>query len=399
MTLAVDDPLVETALVKKALKSWDLKRLLGLQDELTREIEDRVQLLEIEIETLKGRKGVEDGLKRGGKFPLVKVEEKENLPFHQEHQATTQLTHVGKKRKISSSGAETGNVSAQSSQTIEAQEEFLIPGTLDMQSKDINFSSPLKPAQTDERKSEKSSPTRHHLAVISDSEGELEWSDTEDQRDSLKSGPVQVKTEPERRHDDFLHNVLKCEPPRPSKPSKPKVVFNANPFSKRPWIFEDFKANDAISSSAKPGTNFALARISRFQSATGVPVLNQKVVLNPHKGFELVTEEPVIIPTAQTSHGVDEVFDNLRQRSKSPPGYGRLDFPNTQENDADIVKSREILYNKTKDRFLMATRSDLSPSKRDFVFRNVQLNDIVNKGDFEWDMKSLQIFCRAKVRN
>ncbi|SCU84677.1 LAFA_0D11342g1_1 [Lachancea sp. 'fantastica'] len=398
MKPAVDDSRLETELVKKAIKNWDLNRLLGLQEEVTREIADRVQVLENEIERLKERpdlsnhftQHIEHDSGQNGGHPLLKIEENENANLREEEDRH----QMSKKRKISNSGHETKNQSAQSSQALGGQEDFLIPGTLDMQSKDINFSSPLKPAQTVEAKFDKSSPIRRrHLAVISDSEGELEWSDTEDQ-EPLDPGTIQVKAETEGE----LHAALANDFENESPPRRRKYTLNENPFSKKPWIFEDFKANDSIAASVKPGVSASVARISRFQSAAGIPVLNQKLVLNPHKGFELVNDNRMVTNANGKSDGIDGVFDNLRQRSKSPPGYGRLDFPNTQENDADIVKSREILYNKTKDRFLMATRSDLSPSKRGFVFRNMQLNDIVNEGDFEWDLKSLQIFSRAKVR-
>lgn len=71
-----------------------------------------------------------------------------------------------------------------------------------------------------------------------------------------------------------------------------------------------------------------------------------------------------------------------------------MDFPNTQENLEDRKKSQEIMFAKTKDRFYLATKSAVPLEKREYYFRNNELNEIINGGNFTWDEKGLQIFKR-----
>ncbi|SCU92631.1 LAME_0F00804g1_1 [Lachancea meyersii CBS 8951] len=402
MRRSAGHPRLEEDLVRDDLKKWDLKQLFSLQEALTREIGERVNNLEEHVKSLgeiqflmaNGKREESQGnVELGRSFPYARKRENVEKIACQEDSGSQSLedqlplTQREKKQKVSSS-VKSRN-SPLRANLAAAIDEYSIPGTLDMQSKEIDFSSPLKPASAHAANCQKSSPIKHHLAVISDSEGELDWSDTEE-REPVNPSSIQVKREPQE-----LFNVVHNE----RMEFQRKLSLNENPFTKKPWIFEDFKANELLAISNKTTPYAAFSKISKFQSAAGAPVLNKKLVLHPDRGFELVTEN-VPTPTGHASeNGVEAEFDNMRQRSRSPPGFGRLDFPNTQENNNDVMKSREILYNKTKDRFLIATRSDISPNKREFVFRNGKLNDIINEGHFEWDAKSLKIFSRARVRS
>ncbi|SCV00694.1 LANO_0F08130g1_1 [Lachancea nothofagi CBS 11611] len=374
----------EVVLVKNALKNWHIKELLKLQIELTQEIEERVGILlndQTSVNDIKSDVGVshlkrerdssqelpvECGVKDESLGALLedKVDENNELP----------LTQIEKKQKLQNAEQSFDPKSSQPA----FFDEFLIPGTLDMQSKEIDFSSPLKVVGLNDARLQKSSPIKRKLAVISDSEGDLDWSDTEERKSSNAETPT-------TRIDERTSNTVKLD-------------LNENPFTKKPWIYEDFKLNEIANNAHKGRLNVVSSKLSKFHSAAGKPPQKQKLVLHPDRGFEFVTEDDSENEVV-TNDDQDDQFANLRQRSKSPPGFGRLDFPNTQENMADMTKSREILYNKTRHRFLTATRSDLPPSKRQFLFRNIVLNNVVNEGNFEWDPSHLQIFSRARIRN
>lgn len=84
----------------------------------------------------------------------------------------------------------------------------------------------------------------------------------------------------------------------------------------------------------------------------------------------------------------------MRNRSPSPPGYGRLDFPSTQERADDKSKAQSIIRDKTLYRFLEATNNRVPPMKREFLFKKRELNDVVDDGNFDWTEESLEIFSR-----
>lgn len=372
MEPALNHPSNEAQWIKVVIQDWDLDDLLRLQIDLTRIIQRRVSALrkleavlecEKEVPKIKTESvipeqdkvtesKVRNGFKRQGNFDLGSSQI-----------SGLQYLKDGERLKA-------GTTQIESSQP-EPQDEFSIPGTLDMQSKEIDFSSPLKPGGQADSKQQKSSPIKRQLAIISDSEGDIDWSDSEDHAAHDVSGKKQ-----------------RIEPP--------SFNLNTNPITNKPWIFEDFKVNDLFKPYDRGRTNHELAKISKFHAIVGQPASHEKLVLHPDRGFEMVKENQ-----PHVNQQVDSIpqFDNLRQRSKSPPGFGRLDFPSTQENLVDQKKAREILANKTKARFLIATRSDIPAKNRQYLFKNSALNDAVDAGDIQWDEDHLTIFSRARVRN
>lgn len=142
--------------------------------------------------------------------------------------------------------------------------------------------------------------------------------------------------------------------------------FNLNPISGKAWILEDFLPNREI-----PTKNRRGRMLEDF---------NKKI--NADVNLSSKTE---VMSTN---------FDNLRHRSPSPPGYGRLDFPTTQERAEDKSKSQSIIKEKTLYRFLAATNSKLPPYMREYLFKKSELNDIVDNGKFSWSANKLQVFSR-----
>ncbi|CAI4039112.1 hypothetical protein SMKI_07G0830 [Saccharomyces mikatae IFO 1815] len=152
--------------------------------------------------------------------------------------------------------------------------------------------------------------------------------------------------------------------------------FNTNPLTKRAWILEDFRPNDDIAPVRR-----GRRKLEQFYAQVGKPEDSKRRSLS-------------IVMESQNSD-YEFAFDNLRNRSKSPPGFGRLDFPSTQEGNEDKIKSQEIIRRKTKYRFLMASNNKIPPYEREYVFKRERLNRIVDDGCFFWSDKLLQIYARC----
>ncbi|CUS22956.1 LAQU0S07e04038g1_1 [Lachancea quebecensis] len=352
---------IETEWIRTIIEDWDLSQLLKLQIDLAKEIQRRVLSPQDPVASATAENGTQRA--KAGELQLLGQAQPE-LKYEDDSGEDFGLKNVMQKPPNREDGDKA--VSEAKSSQVGPLDEVSIPGTLDMQVKEIDFSSPLKPANQPDAALQKPSPVKRPLAVISDSEGEMEWSETENS------------------DANFYSSKKKRE-------GAPKLDFNTNPFTNKPWIFEDFMVNEASTISRKIQANYESAKVSVFRSAVGQPTSNQKLVLNPDRGFEMVEES---LREANNVFRGEIKFDNLRQRSESPPGYGRLDFPNTQESLMDRMKSREILYNKTKARFIEAVRTDLRPEERHFLFRNQSLNDAVNSGSFLWNQSTLKIFSR-----
>lgn len=363
------------------LRELNLNQLIEVQYDLTREIERRVKMMQNDTHqptklrsvshqnTSSSRhsitKGDVDGLVAGkenyeGPVAVIKSECKSNLG---EELVATQINHFSTKPATGTRQQCSHECSSQPDHT----DDSMLPGTLDMQSKEIDFSSPLRGCQAANISTAKSGPIKRALAIISDSEGELDWSDSE-YVDSVKEG-----------------KKLKIE-----NPNQVKMDFNINPITNKPWIYEDFRLNENFNYQ-RGRKNIDNARLSRFYSVAGKPENDSKLILNPKTGFELIKREEDNESNG-TYNGPE--FYNLSTRSKSPPGYGRLDFPNTQENLADKQKAQEIIYKKTKERFLIATNHLIPAEKRQFLFRNEKLNEMVTKEQCRWQENMLQIFSR-----
>lgn len=155
---------------------------------------------------------------------------------------------------------------------------------------------------------------------------------------------------------------------------KALTSLNINPITKKAWILEDFRANEDMESVRRGRKRLASFKLNKFYKEGGRP---------PEVGAE---DENFPDSTCE--------FENLRQRSKSPPGFGRLDFPTTQERVDDKKKSQEIIYKKTRRRFLEATCDKIPPEERQYIFKSNHLNQLVESGTFSWDENNLKIFYR-----
>lgn len=165
-------------------------------------------------------------------------------------------------------------------------------------------------------------------------------------------------------------------------PDNKRVVqpmnFNINPFTGKPWILEDFKMNENINSTKRRQQNIKLQKFNT--DGFPPPEIGRRSLID----IELDKD---------VENSLYE-FENLRDRSHSPPGFGRLDFPNTQERIDDKQKSQNIIFQKTKWRFRKATCNEIPPYEREYLFKNDKLNEIVDDGTFEWDEAKLQIYTR-----
>ncbi|CDH16595.1 related to SAE2-Meiotic recombination protein [Zygosaccharomyces bailii ISA1307] len=165
---------------------------------------------------------------------------------------------------------------------------------------------------------------------------------------------------------------------RPTKVTEPLINLNANPITGKPWILEDFKRNEKIDNMRKSRKNI---KIQNFYKK-GCPPANVK--------WNFLGDGSM----AENSEDRLYEFENLRERSHSPPGFGRLDFPSTQERYDDKRKSQNIIFHKTKWRFCKAACNLVSLEEREYLFKNDELNRIVDSGLFEWDDAKLQIYMR-----
>lgn len=145
-----------------------------------------------------------------------------------------------------------------------------------------------------------------------------------------------------------------------------KIDFNTNPITGKPWILEDFSPNREA------------------------PTKKRRNRMLEEFNMKIKTESNFL---SKDNH-LSSDFDNLRNRSPSPPGYGRLDFPTTQERADDKTKSQSIIREKTLYRFLAATNIKLPPYMREYLFKKNELNDIVDNGNFIWSDDKLKLFSR-----
>lgn len=188
--------------------------------------------------------------------------------------------------------------------------------------------------------------------------------------------------------DDQKIDQIELEPHK-------KVDFNSNPLTLKPWILEDFKPNRDL-----PNVKRGRKRLQNFQEEIerGLKTengnestkeaspqqhgSNRNVWTHPNRHLQEFPER--MIPQ----------FDNLRDRSTSPPGFGRMDFPTTQERQWDKQRSQQIIYEKTLYRLQCATNNKIPPYEREFLFKKPSLNELVDFGAFVWSQDKVQIFKR-----
>lgn len=334
------------------LLELDLLSLLAVQSDVTRLIEEKAVLLEAgrrneRIAQLEGEEGTEE--KKGLVAESVACEESDEDDF-----LLTQFDQIARE-KLLNKGA--GAVEGKETSGYEA---FC---------KKPDLSSPLKGTQS-----------------LPDSLGSIE-SDLQIFPPKIKEG-VSFEINGKGVLQSSNSRILELSPRKRQKvkksrldePVKPKspVSFNSNPLTKKPWILEDFRLNEDSSTVKRGRKKLSTMKLNNFYEKGGRPPEVQ------------VLEEAA-------DHGEDNSceFENLRQRSKSPPGFGRLDFPTTQERVDDKKKSQEIIHRKTKHRFLAATRRDLSQQEKQYLFKSDYLNQLVEDGTFKWDEKNLKIFSRS----
>ncbi|AET41655.1 ssDNA endodeoxyribonuclease SAE2 Ecym_8385 [Eremothecium cymbalariae DBVPG len=182
---------------------------------------------------------------------------------------------------------------------------------------------------------------------ISDSEGELDWVGRPQRLDSWDN----------------------------QKDKKIKIDFNIHPLAKRPWIYEDFRANhEAIEELNK--CRLKENRLAKMDTMAGMKV--NKMGSKPNQDSSFNESFPL--------------YENLRHRSKSPPGYGRMDFPTTQELKEEKEQAQDMIYERTKHRFKMAVQTGIPLFEREYYFKNEQLNTWVDNGEIAWSKENLQIF-------
>ncbi|CCE64259.1 hypothetical protein TPHA_0H00490 [Tetrapisispora phaffii CBS 4417] len=161
-----------------------------------------------------------------------------------------------------------------------------------------------------------------------------------------------------------------------------------NPINNKPWILEDFKPNEYAISRGK-ARHSKEQFMEQFVKGLGNLIEEKKI-----EGLPNSKEYEVELALKKNARQNEHEFDNLRDRSHSPPGFGRMDFPTTQERTDDKKKSQELIFQKTKYRFLMATRKDVPFKDREYHFKNVKFNRVIDSGEFTWTPSTLMIFSR-----
>lgn len=235
-----------------------------------------------------------------------------------------------------------------------------------------------------------SSPVREINEIILDSQA----SDILRQNDVNIMPKLRSKGSQKKRVGSPLKNSTSAQS---QKKLKSVVNFNSNPITGKPWIFEDFKVNEIeLSRQRKAGKSKKLAK---FYAKVGSPIKDNKRLVLKDRELDYVENKATECERSsrnkfKNDYTDEESFDNLNLRSKSPPGFGRLNFPSTQERLDDKEECKKMLFNKTKERFLEATDNSIPICERNFYFKNCKLNDIVDDGNFEWNHDKLQIFTR-----
>ncbi|CCH61453.1 hypothetical protein TBLA_0E03980 [Henningerozyma blattae CBS 6284] len=231
-------------------------------------------------------------------------------------------------------------------------------------------SSPLKNSQNDNNMKSINENTNFHSPELENNREPPKnlISKRKNSFDQCKTN-ILIKLKQEDKQDNLKVNQQKKQ--KITKGKRDLINFNVNPITKNPWILEDFKPNDDVNPS-----NFKSHGKSSYEPSER----GRKV----HPIFMTFEE--------MRDRHVEEI--HIRERSVSPPGFGRLDFPTTQENKTDREKSREILKNKTIKRFSIACNNSIPPWERKYIFKNNKLNDITDNGDFHWEKENLEVYMR-----
>lgn len=185
-----------------------------------------------------------------------------------------------------------------------------------------------------------------------------------------------IKTEEQELSNDWRNGHIEKNKKHTVSKSVKIYIFNTNPTTSKPWILEDFKPNKDVAAVRR-----GKKKVEEFYKKVGKPID--------------LEEDDDFINFGNNGNTLDSFkmeFDNLRNRTESPPGYGRLDFPTTQEREEDKLASKRILYQKTKHRFLTSVNNRIPPQEREFLFRRNEFNEAVDNGYFKWDRNALEIY-------
>ncbi|CCD26127.2 ssDNA endodeoxyribonuclease SAE2 NDAI_0G03500 [Naumovozyma dairenensis CBS 421] len=196
------------------------------------------------------------------------------------------------------------------------------------------------------------------------------------ENNAQKPNPKKLKRDSTKPNTNITPTFLNLD--KKSTQKIPLVDFNTNPLTEKPWILEDFKPNEN-----KAFIRRGRLKLENFYKKAGKPINL------PANG-----KSDAFLDDSVNADNIEFQFDNLRQRAKSPPGFGRLDFPTTQERVDDKEKSQEIIQQKTRYRFLMAIQNNLPPQERRYIFKKEKLNRIVDGSQFSWSPSELKIYER-----
>lgn len=162
--------------------------------------------------------------------------------------------------------------------------------------------------------------------------------------------------------------------------SSEKLNFNINSITKKQWILENFEPNNHIMN-VKRGRQ----ELEPIYSKVGRPSqLYPKRYSTHHPNTSNLQD--------LNKDNCEYLFDNLRYRSKSPPDYGRINFPSTQECNEDKGKLQRINYEKTLYRFYTATNYMILPFEREFLFRKDLSNRILEDINFTGNETDPEIY-------
>lgn len=338
------------------LLEYDLDSLLAVQDDVTRLIEMQVKQLQRKLAIVNNRDL--NGHHSSLDVPILE-DDKENLPKDYEEGDTddfilTQFHHDDKHLKQEHNGL-----------------NFVAAPNLYNNPINQDLSSPLKGTQS----------LPDSLASI---ENDRETACTK-VKDEVKitSGRKHILQTVNAVNNELISNATVSGTKKLCLESavimhNDSVCLNKNPITKKPWILEDFKRNEDITSTKRGRKRIDNMKLKKFYTKGGRPP-----EISIEENIEDIADEQI-----------DCDFENLRERSRSPPGYGRLDFPSTQERFDDKRKAQQIIYNKTKQRFLQATCTKIPPQERAYWFKSDSLNRAVDDGVFDWNESELKIYLR-----
>lgn len=172
------------------------------------------------------------------------------------------------------------------------------------------------------------------------------------------------------------------------------VDITFNPLSGRKWILEDFRPNPQFNNDKnyvyqevlrgherRKLKGFDCEECKRFYSVAGYGIKMMGLAWDETQDAKVKSN--CNHNRVSRSEIIEKSSRHKIKRSKSPLGFFKSGFPNTQElqqqkNQATLEHNQETL-----ERYLTATSMDYN--KRVFIFRNQIFNNIVNNGFFTYD--------------